>query len=145
MAITRSMLFCLFVLLFAPSFVHCKLNSAENHVKEFYQFYIRSGTKITIDSDLSSYVDGCTLRTLRIMYNRACFDSDYFTRSQDVAEDWLDVLVIHKEMKVNDTTSVVPISFRWSEDKQHHLLVFVKKEVDGWRIIKVSGTERFYQ
>jgi len=79
------------------------------------------------------------------MYNRSYFTADYFTKSQDVWDEWLDVMVVHKQIKVNDTTSVVPISFKWSDDKQRHLLVFVRKQMDGWRIIKVAGTENFYE
>lgn len=138
--------FVCFVLILAMSVdAQCKARLAEEHVKEFYKFYILGGTKISIDSDLSEYVDECVLRTLRILYNREYFETSYFTKSQDLWGEWLDVLVVHKEMKINDTTSVVPISFKWSEDKQHHLLVFVRKEMDGWRIIKVVGTECFYE
>lgn len=79
------------------------------------------------------------------MYERSFFETDYFTKSQDIWKEWLDVLVVHKEIKVNNTTSIVPITFKFAEDKQHHLIVFVNKEVDGWRIIKVAGTEYFYE
>ncbi len=79
------------------------------------------------------------------MYHRNYFETDYFSKSQDCWDEWLDVMVVHKEMKINEITSVVPVSFKFSEDKQHNLLVFVRKEKDGWRIIKVAGTKYFYE
>lgn len=138
-------LLCFILSGITPGYSYGKTLSAGEHVREFYQFYIRSGTKVTIDSDLTEYVDGCMLHSLRIMYERAYFSTDYFAKSQDIADDWLDVLVVHNEIKINDKTSVVPITFKWSEDKQHHLLVFVKKELNGWRIIKVASTNDYYE
>jgi len=140
----RYILFGLIIFSMIPTNTECKPNSAENHIKKFYQWYIRDGPK-SIDSDLSEYVDECVLKTIRILYKRDYFETGYFTKSQDCWDEWLDVMVVHKEMKINDATSVVPISFKFSEDKQHHLLVFVRKDKDGWRIIKVSGTEYFFE
>ncbi|WP_459935352.1 YqhG/Tai3 family protein [Fundidesulfovibrio butyratiphilus] len=145
MATIRFILFCLLVIVIMPGNTQCKSNFAEDHVKEFYQWYIHGFAKISIDSDLSSYADECVVSVLRIMYNRDYFHADYFTKSQDCWDEWLDVMVVHKEMKINDETSIVPISFKWSENQQHHLLVFVRKEKDGWRIIKVSGTKYFFE
>lgn len=138
-------LICFILVATMPMPALCGSDSAENHVKDFYRFYIESDTNITIHSDLTKYVDGCMLKSLRIMYERSFFETDYFTKSQDIWKEWLDVLVVHKEIKVNNTTSIVPITFKFAEDKQHHLIVFVNKEVDGWRIIKVAGTEYFYE
>jgi len=141
----RYILIGLIIFSMIPSNVQCKPNSAENHVKEFYQWYIRGFARISIDNDLSEYIDKCVLSTLRTMYRRDFFHADYFTKSQDCWDEWLDVMVVHKEMKITDATSVVPISFKFSEDKQHHLLVFIIKEKDGWRITKVSGTKYFFE
>lgn len=145
MKIIRYILICLICILTMPMQAQCKSNSAEDHVKDFYNWYIRGATKITIYSDLTEYVDGCVLSALRTMYNRSYFTADYFTKSQDVWVEWLDEMVVHKEMKITDTVSIVPISFELSKDYQLHLIVFVRKEMDGWRIIKVVGTKNFYE
>lgn len=123
----------------------CEIDSAEHHVKEFYQKYIQCANNLSLDSDLSMYVDSCVLSTVRILNARGYFQSEYYTKSQDCWDAGEDAFVVHKEMKVDSTVSIVPISFKFLSPAQLNLLVFVRRGDSGWRIIKVAGTDGFYQ
>lgn len=137
---------CLILVFFMGfSCVYREANSPEQHVKEFYQLYIRCGSDLSIYSDLSKYVDSCTLSTIRILNNRDYFQSEYFTKAQDCWDEWTDAVEVHKGMKINDNTSVIPVSLKFPGHGQFHLVVFVRKRMDGWRIIKVTSAEDFYE
>lgn len=126
----------------------CAEISAEQHVKNFYIWYINESDKpkgpsndILDDDTIYTYVDHCVAQNIRILYLRYYWDADYFTKSQDIWKEWLDVFVVHPATKINDTTSIVPISFVFSQDKQHHLVVFVQHTNNTYRITKVIGTD----
>lgn len=134
-----------FLFLTVPSYGICEDDSAGQHVKMFYQQYIQCANNLSIDSDLSKYVDLCVLKTVRILNARGYFQNDYYTKSQDCWDAWEDAFVVHKEMKVDDTVSIVPISFKFKSPAQLSLLVFVRKMNSCWRIIKVAKAEGFYE
>jgi hypothetical protein len=69
------------------------------------------------------------------------FDSNYYTKSQDVWDEWIDSLIVHNTTKIDDTTSIVPISFKLSETTYHHLIIFVQREKGALKITKVVDTE----
>lgn len=142
---SRYAFFCLIATLTLSGHAYCKNDSAESHVEKFYKLYASCKTSLTINSDLSKYVDTCILNTIRILNQRDFYGSEYFNKFDDCIDDWKNVLTVHKEMRLTDTTSVVPITFTWTNGKQHHILVFVRKLTGGWRIMKVNGTEHFYE
>lgn len=122
---------------------NCADMSAEQHVKDFYTWYIteqKQQVGLLDDPRLKNYVEPCVVQNLRIFYLRSYFDTEYFTKSQDSGEEWLDVLVVHPATIINDTTSIVPISFTFTPNKQHHLVVFVQHINTTYRITKVVGT-----
>lgn len=126
----------------------CAEISAEQHVKNFYIWYINEFDKpkvpandILDDDTIYTYVDHCVVQNIRILYLRYYWDADYFTKSQDIWKEWLDVFIVHPATKINDSTSIIPISFVLSQDKQHHLVVFVQHKNNTYSITKVIGTD----
>ncbi|CAE6901762.1 hypothetical protein R69608_02968 [Paraburkholderia nemoris] len=71
-------------------------------------------------------------------HNRRPGDSDYFTKVQDYAEqDWSNNIATHQAIMLGDA-AVVPVTFG-SKDKIS-VLVFLRKQGDGWKITKVDDT-----
>ncbi len=145
----KTLITLLFVfMLSSPSGVaYCAEISAEQHVHNFYQWYITVASTQSPplgDDAVYQYVNHCVVQNIKIFYARSYFDADYFTNSQDIWKGMLDVLVIHEATKVDETTSIVPISFKWAEDIQQHMVVFVQNEQGNWRITKVASTDFFH-
>ncbi|MEA3084205.1 MAG: hypothetical protein QOC89_1902 [Paraburkholderia sp.] len=111
--------------------------------KAFYTWYIELQSKQTyplLDKRIYVYVTKTTADRLRSAYrhNRLPGDSDYFTKVQDYDEqDWLNNIATHPPVMLGDV-AVVPVTFG-SKDKIS-LLVFLRKQGDGWKIIKVDDT-----
>ena len=140
-------LFVLAVLLYTHP-AYSKNNSAEQCVKEFYIWYITECVKQDdplASHDIYKYVDHCTVNNIRIFYERAYFDADYFIKSQDVWEEWVDGMVIYKEIKLTETVSIVPVSFKITDDVYNNIVAFVRNENGKYYITKLVGTDRFYE
>ena len=129
-----------------------KNSSAEECVKNFYTWYITEDLKQDApfrdpldNPDIYKYVDHCTVNNIRIFYERDYIDVNYFTKSQDLWKEWLDDLVIHKEIKLTETVSIVPVSFKYTDDVSHNIIAFVRNENGNFYITKLVGTDRFYE
>lgn len=135
-------LFLYFLLFVDADKACCTEISAEQQVENFYSWYIteRIHSKCPINNDdIEKYVNHCVVNNIRIFYKRAYFDADYFTKSQDIWDEWLNDVVVHAATKINDSTSIVPISFKFSNNLQQDLIVFVQTSNKGPRITKVIG------
>ncbi|MFM0167635.1 MULTISPECIES: DUF3828 domain-containing protein [Paraburkholderia] len=111
--------------------------------KVFYAWYIKLESKDTyplLDKGIYVYVTKATVDRLRSAYrhNRLPGDSDYFTKVQDYDEqDWSNNIETHQAIMLGDV-AVVPVTFG-SKDKIS-VLVFLRKQGDGWKITKVDDT-----
>ena len=140
-------LFVIAVLLYTHP-AYSKNSPAERCVKEFYTWYIIECVKQDDplnNPDIYKYVDHCTVNNIRIFRQRAYFDADYFIKSQDVWEEWLDDMIIHKEVKLTETVSIVPVSFKVTADVSHNIIAFVRNENGKFYITKLVGTNYFYE
>jgi len=115
----------------------------EATVSAFYTWYIKKQSHQIfplLDHEISKYVADPTVKRLRSDYkhNTLPGDADYFTKVQDNDEqDWLRNIRTASPITLGDVT-VVPVTFG-SRD-QVSVLVFLKREKAGWRIIKVDDT-----
>ena len=141
-------LFMLSVLLYTHP-AYSKNSPAEECVKDFYTWYIIEFEKMNdplYDPAIYKYVDHCTVNNIRIFRERAYFDADYFIKSQDVREEWLDDMIIHNEVKLTETVSIVPVSFNATGgDVSHNIIAFVRNENGKYYITKLVGTNYFYE
>ena len=144
-------LFMLAVLLYAHP-AYSKNSPAEECVKNFYTWYIAECVnqddpyKDPLNNPgIYKYVDHCTVNNIRIFRERAYFDADYFIKSQDVWIEWLDDMIIHKEVKLTETVSIVPVSFKVTADVSHNIIAFVRNENGKFYITKLVGTNYFYE
>ncbi len=92
-----------------------------------------------------AYVDHCTVNNIRIFYERDYIDVNYVTKSQDLWIEWIDDMVIHKEVKLTETVSIVPVSFKYTDDISHNIIAFVRNENGKYYITKLVGTDYFYE
>lgn len=113
-------------------------------VKEFYGWYIHLQSELKyplLDECIYCYVEKKMVDALRSAYSqdRLPGDVDYFTKAQDFDEsDWESHIFLHSPFAI-DKVIVVPVTFG-SFDKTS-VLVFLRKQNDGWRIMKVDDTE----
>lgn len=136
------------LLFFNVQAAHSASGDAERLVKNFYHWYIVESSNrrefLPGDDTIYEYVDKAVVDHLRELYEKsAFFDADYFTKSQDIWVEWLDVLTIHQAVKMDDALSIVPVSFKLTEDRQHHIVIFVGNKNGLLRITKVSGVYPF--
>ena len=139
-------LFFYLVIALPNTHAHCEQNDEEQLVRDFYIWYIkeRINLKKPLQNDeIYNYVYHCTVNNVHIGNLRGFRDADYFTRAQDIWERWIDVLEVHKATKIDNTTSIVPISFKFTENSLNHLVIFVQRGKEGWRITKVVDTYHF--
>ena len=140
-------LFVLSVLLYTHP-AYSKNSPAEECVKDFYTWYIIESEKMNdplYDPAIYKYVDHCTVNNIRIFYERDYIDVNYVTKSQDLWIEWIDDMVIHKEVKLTETVSIVPVSFKYTDDISHNIIAFVRNENGKYYITKLVGTDRFYE
>ena len=129
------------IVLFATA-GYCAKDSPEEHVKRFYLWYVDQRMKEDplYNNTIEKFVDHCVVRNLRIFDKRWYFDADYFTKAQDMWDTWRKVLIVYTAMHVDKTTSIVPVSFKFAEDNEQQLVVFVQKHNNAYRITKVIDT-----
>ena len=140
-------LFVLAVLLYTHP-AYSKNSPAEECVKNFYIWCITESEKLNdtlYDPDVCKYVDHCTVNNIRIFYERDYIDVNYVTKSQDLWIEWIDDMVIHKEVKLTETVSIVPVSFKYTDDISHNIIAFVRNENGKYYITKLVGTDYFYE
>ncbi len=145
-----AMLFCLAFTLRAPGAL-CSDGSEKRLVEDFYTWYITTALDQRAkssgpfrdpiyDDAVYAYVHQGTVSAIRTYYAKNYLDANYITKSQDLWDTWLEAFVAQPAVKIDGTTSLVPVTFKWTEEAQRHLLVFVQKTKDGWRIIKIEDT-----
>lgn len=112
-------------------------------IREFYTWYIQLQSHLIyplLDKGISKYVAQNTIDKLREAYrhDRLPGDVDYFTKVQDYDDrDWASHIKIYPETLFGDV-AVVPVALG-SRDKSN-VAVFLQKQTDGWKIIKVDDT-----
>lgn len=115
----------------------------EEQVSAFYAWYIKRQAHPgfpVLDREIARYVASPTIKRLRSDYEHDTLpgDTDYFTKVQDYDDqDWLRSIRTATPIKLGNVT-VVPVTFG-SKD-QVSVLVFLKRDGAGWRIIKVDDT-----
>ncbi len=115
----------------------------EEKVSAFYTWYIKKQSHQIfplLDHEISKYVADPTIKRLRNDYKHDTLpgDADYFTKVQDYDDqDWLHSIRTASPIALGDVM-VVPVTFG-SKDPVS-VLVFLKRERAGWRIIKVDDT-----
>lgn len=140
--------FVLSVLLLVSGILFQPAAFAENttpdaSTKAFYTWYIKLQSDETyplLDKRIYTYVAKAPVDRLRDAYrhNRLPGDSDYFTKVQDYDDkDWASNIATHPAVMLDDV-AVVPVTFG-SKDKVS-VLVFLRKQSDGWKITKVDDT-----
>ncbi len=119
--------------------------SPEQFVSEFYTWYISESltNKPPIAGQMmEKFIYPFTLKRLQINRAQGIGEQDYFLQSQDLWNEWLEVMRIHPVIPLNNELCIVPVSFEldiWS-DSPNFLLVFVTKENDRLYISKVENT-----
>lgn len=109
----------------------------------FYRWYIQKQSSHTfplLDRAISKYVAEPTIKRLRGDYQHGTLpgDADDFTKVQDYdAQDWLRNIRPANPIALGDVT-VVPVTFGASH--QVSVLVFLRQDGAGWKIIKVDDT-----
>ncbi len=124
---------------------YCAEQTPEKLVRDFYKWYIaellRDKRRASPDFDdtMYKYVYPCTVKRLRIDFERGAFDEIYFTKRQDHWPELLAGMTVGKAVKINNTISIVPVSISTKKDSKPELLVFVQKEKGSLYITKVES------
>ena len=115
-------------------------NTPEQVVAQFYKWYIPSDTaggNPLFQKTIYRYVYPATVEFERINSDRNAISSDYFTKSNDTPAPF-ENMIFHKALKINEDTSLVPVSFK---EEKRIFAVFLKKANGGFYIIKISLLE----
>nr|WP_311530081.1 DUF3828 domain-containing protein [uncultured Ralstonia sp.] len=140
---TLAIIFLSLPILLQAASAHDALAKPEDQVSAFYRWYIQKQSGHTfplLDHEISKYVAEPTIKRLRSDYKHGTLpgDADYFTKVQDYDEqDWLRSIRPANPIALGDVT-VVPVTFG-SKDRVN-VLVFLKRDGTGWKIIKVDDT-----
>jgi hypothetical protein len=144
--------FSLLLLLFAaallrPPPARCAPADEEQHVRNFYSWYISEAINSDPagNDDIYKYVCRSTMDEVRFGFKQGYFDADYFTKSQDIWLEWLDSMVVHPAVMLDEAISIIPVSFTLGKDTRHHLVVFMRNDADALCITKVSGAQHFWE
>ena len=119
--------------------ITCKAEQTpEELVADFYKWYSADyDTRIDqeFDDEIYNYVYACTVNKHRVNMEKGIVYSDYFAKGNALYYDLLKTLRVHKAVRITDEVSVVPVGFG---DELPYMIVFVQRENDGWKIIKVE-------
>lgn len=133
--------------LLRPAFACSAPGVEERHVENFYSWYISESLKAKSnpvkDDAIHAYVCRATVNAVRAGFENGTLDADYFLKSQDVWPEWLDSMTVHPATALDETMSIVPVSFTLEKDKRHHLVVFLRNDAGAVCITKVSGAQDF--
>jgi hypothetical protein len=114
--------------------------SPEDVLKSFYSWYIRDvqAMKIPILNDrttLKTYVSSRRIGQVDQLIKTGEYDADYFTKSQDVMDDWAENIAISNvEIKGNKATAIVVLGVAspWK------LKAYIVSARGQWRIERVE-------
>jgi hypothetical protein len=134
------------IIVFSGHDAYCKNDTPENVVKNFYIWYLNELAKesklpVPYNDAIYQYVDKCLIKKVCLSYKIGIVDADYFTDSQDSIEDYRKTIKIYDAIKINEKIFVVPVNLAPQIIKSAHLLVFLEKENEKFRIIKVRNFE----
>ncbi len=95
-----------------PQFVQAQ--DVKSFVRNFYSWYIKQSLPLhgnpVFDDAIFKYVCKDTARRVRLDYERAVVDADYYLKGQDVDEKLLENLIVDKSIVVNNNLSLVSMS-----------------------------------
>ena len=134
------------ILLICSRYGYCAGIGPEQTVREFYQWYLKGITNVNAiyQDEILDYVSRCTVEKCRANRARGITGSDYFTASQDPVPEWAESMVVHEIVRMDDFVSLVPVSFDRSAKNAPRLAVFLRKEGESYRIIKVENFDGYY-
>lgn len=112
----------------------------EKRLVAFYTWYlsrIENGQAPVASErgELRRYVSESTLKTLVRRYNRGTLDSDYFTKSQDVLDDWPEHIAV-SDVAIKGRTATARVVLGATE--KLNLFVSLVLETGEWKIRKVT-------
>ena len=82
-----------------------------------------------------------TVKRVRIDYERAVGDADYYLKGQDVDEKLLENLIVDKSIVVNSSLSLVSMSTSFRKEYVPRVVVYVETRKGGMCISKVERIE----
>ena len=114
-------------------------------VRNFYAWYSKEilaevSKAPVFDDAMFTYVSPCTVKRLRIDYERDFIGADYFLQANDFWPEQFENMVVQEPIPVTKTVDIVPVGLGGAGKDGHFLLVFVEKENASYRIIKVEDT-----
>jgi hypothetical protein len=114
--------------------------------REFYHWYFKQDRKINPLSlnDINLYVNRCTVNKWRINLKRATVEADYFTDSQDPDPAWAQTFIVHNPIVIDERTSLVVVRFNMDDNLAPNIAVFLNKEENTFKIIKVANLNGYY-
>jgi hypothetical protein len=133
---------CMLLAMSLPASAHAQDDAA--FVQNFYKWYIAASLPAdktpAFDAAIEKYVCKNTAQRVRLDYERAVVDADYYLKRQDVGKEQLDNLIVGKPLAVNASLSLVPVSMSEKKEYSPDLVVYVEKENGGMCISKVESS-----
>ena len=124
----------------SPQFVHAQ--DVKSFVRNFYKWYLRESLSVrkhpVFDDAIFKYVCRDTVKRVRLDYERAVGDVDYYFKGQDVDEKLLENLIVDKSIVVNNNLSLVSMSTSFRKEYVPSVVVYVETRKDGMCISKVE-------
>ncbi|MBL5898201.1 DUF3828 domain-containing protein [Lelliottia amnigena] len=124
--------------------------SPEQQTKAFYQWYIKGASLpenalFYASPELRRWVSRSTFSRLQREYYLSeevnNFDADYFTYTQDLADNWPDNIIVSPAYHVPGGVAVNVMLGTWDEsDWQVYLVVYLVQEDGIWKIARVKTT-----
>jgi hypothetical protein len=136
-----------FSIFFYSQYTHSNQHSAKDVVHIFYVWHLQNEIKKVMSvsqNEIYSYVNACTIKKQRAELARGTIGSDYFTDSQDPDPAWIDTMVIHDAIKLDDNTSMVIVSFNPTAKDAPRLSVFLQRESGTFYITKIVNLKGFF-
>ena len=127
----------------SPQFVQAQ--DVTSFVRSFYSWYIKQSLPLqgnpVFDDAIFKYVCKDTARRVRLDYERAVVDADYYLKGQDVDEKLLENLIVDKSIAVNNSLSLVSVSRSFRKEYVPSVVVYVETTKGGMCISKVERIE----
>ena len=137
-------LVCMLLLasLFQASPQFAQAQDVKSFVRNFYSWYIKQSLPLhgnpVFDDAIFKYVCRDTVKRVRLDYERAVGDVDYYFKGQDVDEKLLENLIVDKSIVVNNNLSLVSMSTSFRKEYVPSVVVYVETRKDGMCISKVE-------
>lgn len=131
--------------LFQASHQFVQAQDVKSFVRNFYKWYIKQSLPLhgdpVFDDAIFKYVCRDTVKRVRIDYERAVGDADYYLKGQDVDEKLLENLIVDKSIAVNNSLNLVSVSRSFRKEYVPSVVVYVEKTNGGMCISKVERIE----